>query len=583
MSRNRNGRRYCSPGVLALLVLAATIVVDAQNAKPKIAVFSGYNATIQHGLPLVTSNKAREKYGLPLLTDRNGRPVRFDLLRAQRLAAPVTVYIEAFSANPLEKDMAELNGPPDGYVNPQTGAFNRQRQGPADIPAYEVTLRPSDGLYMLPYMTRQADGRAWDDDCASPGAPVEKCRTTFYPDASRTFEEVDRFYDNALSSRADFDFYRPVPPGGYRKGLPASQRTDVGEGDIPPEIWGEDFFPYGSQRQEPARRDLARATNMAQKALATGRYAGAIWVEGTPTTEETTYWLNLLIDTALPIVGNSSQSAHGTLGNDGNANVADSVEYILSGIWKDAKGLDRIGAVMIQNRRAITSREVMKVDARPGGYVPTGGHGGFVASIGPTTLTFIPTKKHTHTSEVNIKKLPATVQGVRQTGGRIANVPVSIMDRNGELLPTAIPRVSIVKYATYGSDDYPDDPSYEVEIRARIEKNLADFPLSGIVVEANNPYGNFNEPLRVAVERAVLRGMPAVRAGRGNTEGFTSGGGLLLGAGNLTSTKARLLLMAAMMKLGSLPVPADPDHPTDPEMKAIRAKMAQYQEIFDSH
>jgi hypothetical protein len=292
------------------------------------------------------------------------------------------VYIEAFSAHPLEKDMSELYAPPDGYVNPQTGVFNRQRQRPADIPVYEVTLHPSDGLYMLPYMAREADGRAWEGDCTSPDAPVEKCRTTFYPDASRTFEEVDRFYENPLSSRADFDFYRAVPPGGYRKGLPASQRTDVGEGDIPPERWGEDFFPYGSLRQEPARPTLARVTNMAQRALGSGKYAGAIWVEGTPTTEETTYWLNLLIDTTVPIVGNSSQAGQWTLGNDGNGNVVDSVDYILSGVWKDANGLDRIGAVMIQNRRAITAREVQKVDARAGGYVPTGGHGGFVPALG---------------------------------------------------------------------------------------------------------------------------------------------------------------------------------------------------------
>ena len=36
------------------------------NEKPRIAVFSGPTATIQNTEPLVTSNKAREKYGLPL-------------------------------------------------------------------------------------------------------------------------------------------------------------------------------------------------------------------------------------------------------------------------------------------------------------------------------------------------------------------------------------------------------------------------------------------------------------------------------------------------------------------------------------
>src|ERR671924_1907570 len=64
------------------------------SSKPKIAVFSGPTATIQNSEPLVTSNKARQKYGLPLRANPDGTPSRFDALRPQRLAAPVTVYIE---------------------------------------------------------------------------------------------------------------------------------------------------------------------------------------------------------------------------------------------------------------------------------------------------------------------------------------------------------------------------------------------------------------------------------------------------------------------------------------------------------
>lgn len=582
MSQHSMGARSWV-GVLAIASACGTMAVEAQNAKPKIAVFSGQNATIQNGLPLVTSDKAREKYGLPPRTDDQGRPLRFDTLRPQRLAAPVTIYIEAFSAHPLEKDASELYAPPDGYVNPRTGAFNRQRQAPTDVPVYEATLRPSDGLYMLPYMARQADGRAWDGYCTSPNAPADQCRQNYYPDASRTFEEVDRFYENAFSSQADFDFYRAVPPAGYRKGLPANQRTDVGEGDIPKEVWGEHFFPSGSHREEPARLELARITSMAQRAMGSGKYTGAIWMAGSSQIEETVYWLNLLVDTRVPIVGNASQSGHGVLGNDGNRNMVGSVEYILSGIWKDANGLDRIGAVMVQERRAILAREVQKIAARPGGYVPTGGHGGVVASIDPTRLTSLPIQKHTHTSEVNLTRLPPSVQGVRQSGARIGNVPVAIKDRNGDLLPTAIPRVGIVKYATFGGDDYADDPVSEVEISARIEKNLADFPLSGFVVEANEPYGNVHESLQVALERAALRGIPVVRVGRGNTEDFTSRSRFMLGGGNLTATKARLLLMACLMKFGSLPVPANPERPTEAELQALEARMAQYQAIFDTH
>ena len=50
--------------------------------------------------------------------------------------------------------------------------------------------------------------------------------------------------------------------------------------------------------------DLAKATNSVQRALNTGAYAGAIWLEGSFNVAETTYWLNLLIDTELPISGN---------------------------------------------------------------------------------------------------------------------------------------------------------------------------------------------------------------------------------------------------------------------------------------
>ncbi|HZT52304.1 MAG TPA: hypothetical protein VFA22_10245, partial [Stellaceae bacterium] len=154
--------------------------------KPRIAHFAGPNATIQNSPPLVTSNKARAKYGLPLKTNPDGSAMRFDVLRAQRLAAPVTVYVEQFSAHPLERDAAELYGPPDGYLDAD-GKFHKERRGPGDKPVYEIELRPEDGVYPLPYMARQADGSAWEDDVAQPGAPASRARQPFYPDGARIF------------------------------------------------------------------------------------------------------------------------------------------------------------------------------------------------------------------------------------------------------------------------------------------------------------------------------------------------------------------------------------------------------------
>ena len=159
--------------------------------KARIAHLAGPNATIQNTPPLVTSNKARAKHGLPVLTNPEGSTARFDVLRPQRLAAPVTVYVVQFSAHPLEADAAELYGPPGGYID-SAGNVHKERQSATDKPVYEVELRPEDGLYPLPYMATQADGAAWEEECAFHDAPQPKARQGFFPDGSRSFEEIDR-------------------------------------------------------------------------------------------------------------------------------------------------------------------------------------------------------------------------------------------------------------------------------------------------------------------------------------------------------------------------------------------------------
>jgi len=358
--------------------------------KARIAHLAGSNATIQNSPPLVTSNKARAKYGLPPLTDADGAPLHFDALRAQRLAAPVTVYVEQFSAHPLERDAAELYGPPDGYVDSR-GTFHKERRGADDRPVYEITLAPEDGVYPLPYMARQADGRAWEEDCAFPMAPEAQARQPFYPDGARLFEEIDRLgvgdkgVGNQISGRAEIDFYRVMPSSGYTKGLAAKLRTDVGEGDIGAEVRGRDFFPYRPYHlgPAPARPALARIANAVGRVLASGRYAGAIWTQGSPRIEETVYWLQLLVDTTLPICGNASQRPHGQLSNDGDKNIVDSVDYIVSRVWADESGRNRAGVVLVQDQQVFAARDVQKADARPGGYVATGGHGGILGAPGP--------------------------------------------------------------------------------------------------------------------------------------------------------------------------------------------------------
>lgn len=573
--------------VVVALALAAPRAQDRATPKPRIAVFSGPNATIQNNKPLVTSNKAREQHGLPLRRDASGRPL-MDSPRYQRLAAPVTVYIEMFTAHPLESDVRELYAPPDGYVDAH-GTFSKEQKSASDKPVYAVKLKPEDGLYALPYMGRQADGQAWEGAATRTGAPFAESRQTFVPDASRIFEEIER-NGGELLEKADFHFYRPVPSGGYTKGLAHARRTDAGDGDIAAERVGADFFPYGgpsdNRLPRPGRALLARVANAVQGALATGQYAGAMWLEGSPSIEDSAYWLNLLVDTALPITASAAHRDRGQISPDGDGNIIDSVDFILSKIWADETGRNRLGAVMVQDEVIYAAREIQKGDAHPGGYVTTGGYGGIVGSMtaGPF-VTYVPTRKHTWRSEVRISALPSVVDGLLRQNGVYTPVRVTVKESGGTLAASSIPKVILMKGDLWFDDGGLPDPATEKGIAANVDMLQEKYPLAGIVAEGTAPFATLSPSQEQALVRAVYRGLPVVKTARGNASGLVrvNPNNPFIEGNNLTATKARLLLTAAIMKFGMLPPAADPEHPTPAELNAIRAKISLYQEIFQTH
>jgi L-asparaginase len=141
------------------------------------------------------------------------------------------------------------------------------------------------------------------------------------------------------------------------------------------------------------------------------------------------------------------------------------------------------------------------------------------------------------------------------------------------------------KEASYWEDNSTADLEREVDLIALIGHMLKSAPLAGFVVEGLTPYGRnvSNAPHRL-MPRVVHSGLPVVRVGRGNTEGFVPlHDPSFIGGSNLTATKARLLLTACLMKFGCLPPAADPDHPTPEEAARIRTKVADFQAIFDTH
>ena len=561
--------------------------------KARIAHLAGPTATIQNTPPLVTSNKARAKYGLPPRLNKDGSTPVFDALRAQRLAVPATVYVEQFSAHPLESDAAELYGPPDGYLGAD-GTIRPAPSGPGDKPVYEIELRPEDGVYPLPYAARQADGSAWEEECASPGAPAAKSRQGFFPDGSRSFEEIDRLsvgddgMASLISSVATIDFYRGAPPGGYTKGRSAATRGDVGNGDLAPETRGVDFFPYKPVHlaNAPPRPVLAKITNDMQALVASGDYDGVIWTQGSPQVEESAYWFSLLIDTTLPICGNSAQRPQGQISNDGPKNIVDSANFIASKIWADADGRNRCGVVVIQEQQIFAAREVAKADARPGGYIATGGHGGIIGNVSHTgrmALTYLPAYKHTYLSDVRLTRLPEAVTAVRKEGTALVPMQVPVT-RGGKLLAEAIPVVSIVKDGGYASLEFGDDPDLELDLIASIDHKLGMGRLAGFVLEGLVPYGKAPSTARQTLMfKAAFCGLPVAMVGRGAPEGFADPHEFQVAASNLTATKARLLLMACLLRFGSYPPAKDPDHPTAAELDAIRSAVAAYQAVFDTH
>jgi L-asparaginase len=152
-------------------------------------------------------------------------------------------------------------------------------------------------------------------------------------------------------------------------------------------------------------------------------------------------------------------------------------------------------------------------------------------------------------------------------------------------LAAAIPKVTLLKHARYLPEDTAGSAEQEVDILARIDRNLHTAPLAGFVAEGSAPFGAMSNSVDAALKRATFSGMPVVKVGRGNASGFVDAkrDPLAIAGNNLTATKARLLLMACLLKFGCLPPAADAAKPSAAERDATKDKLKQYQEIFDTH
>ena len=142
--------------------------------------------------------------------------------------------------------------------------------------------------------------------------------------------------------------------------------------------------------------DIARAASAAAE---DPRVDGIIVTHGTFTTEETAYFLHLVVRTEKPVVVVASQRKHDEIGNDGDRNMLDAIRLALS---PDARSK---GVLVTLHEEIHSAREVVKTNQRPGGFHSLGR--GILGHIEDDQVSFYyaPTRRHTFRSEFDIRDL----------------------------------------------------------------------------------------------------------------------------------------------------------------------------------
>jgi L-asparaginase len=228
---------------------------------------------------------------------------------------------------------------------------------------------------------------------------------------------------------------------------------------------------------------------------------GVIVTHGTVSSEDTVYFLNLLVKSAKPIVLTNAQRMHGLIGNDGDRNFIDAVRVVLS------PGAQGKGALLVHNETISAAREVVKTSAMPGAF--RSWDFGFLGLISGGEVTFYrsPTRRHTVNSEFALEQI---------TG--------------------SLPKVEVV------SVYYDADP--------QVIEAVAKLGVKGIVLNGFTANGEATPAQTKVLEALASQGLPVVRTARGggNNQIPARDDDRFIEGANLPAYKARLLLQLALTR-----------------------------------
>jgi L-asparaginase len=226
--------------------------------------------------------------------------------------------------------------------------------------------------------------------------------------------------------------------------------------------------------------------------------AGVVVTHGSNTSEETAYFLNLVLDTERPVVVVGAQRQRGTLSEDGSRNFHDAVR-VAANPQAAGRGVMLVAGEMIHPARDVTKTISYRTETWNSGDL------GVLGLTDTDIVRFyrIPTSRHTANSEFRLDGIDNAAE---------------------------IPRVDIVySYADAGPE------LIEAAVAAGAK---------GIVV-AGFPTGSTSPAMNKALQAAKLSGVAIISSHRGGKGRITSDLGFI-SADNLTPQKARILLMLAL-------------------------------------
>jgi len=111
----------------------------------------------------------------------------------------------------------------------------------------------------------------------------------------------------------------------------------------------------------------------------------------------------------------------------------------------------------------------------------TAGIVGNISHTGRIALTYLPVFKHTHRSDLKIHHPASAVKAAKKGPHGVEMVEVAVKDRDGKLLPDAIPVVTISADGSYSGMGYGHDTAPEIDLIASIEHKLSLGLLTGFV------------------------------------------------------------------------------------------------------